>query len=179
MIRPAGGTITGWSRGLRVRRRWVSRYRAGCPGTALGLDAVESALGSFFAGLKVALQGAAVFVAGEVHQVGFGGAVLAGVGEAGVAQVVQVPAASGGAEVTLGGAVGHPPPAAGRVDVAGGRGAVVRGDAGGQEDRPRGAAAEELAEHPGGADVVEQLVGLAAFADRAGAAVGAVKVAHV
>src|SRR3954447_12580869 len=38
---------------------------AGCPGTALGLDAVESALGSFFAGLKVALQGAAVFVAGE------------------------------------------------------------------------------------------------------------------
>ncbi|MFD0733406.1 hypothetical protein [Planotetraspora mira] len=65
---------------------------AECPGTALGLDAVESALGAFFAGLEVALEGAAVFVAGEVHQVGFGGAVLAGVGESGVAQVVQIPA---------------------------------------------------------------------------------------
>lgn len=70
----------------------------GCPGPSLGVEPVEATVGAFFAGLEVALEGGAVFVAGEVHQVGFGGAVLAGVGESGMAQVVQISAVGGGAE---------------------------------------------------------------------------------
>lgn len=76
-------------------------------------------MGSFLAGLQISLEDAAVFVTGEVHQIGFGGAVFSGVGKAGVAQVVQVPAAGRGIEVAFGAAVGHAPTAADRVGVAG------------------------------------------------------------
>jgi hypothetical protein len=47
-----------------------------------------------------------------------------------------------------------------------------------REWRRRGGG-EQLAEHAGGADVVEQVVGLAALADRAGLAVGPVEVGDV
>lgn len=74
-----------------------------CPVSASGVDVVEAAVGAGVGGVQVALEGAAVLVPGQQHQVGLGGAVLAGVGEPGMPEVVRIPALGRGTEVAFGG----------------------------------------------------------------------------
>lgn len=111
------------------------------------------------------------------HQHRGGHAVLGGVGERGVPQVVQGPSAAGLGEEFRGASVGQPGSAGVRVEV--GRGELHAGGAFGEKHRASGAPGELAGQQPGGAGLPGDLLYRPAFAVHDRTAVGPVQIADV